>query len=351
MSTLDEEDGVDEFVEVQGTEPGYSVQISKRAIFSRPGTLLETILKNDAETRFITLQLNRIQMDLMASYFKVDKKPSLDFKSIYKKFCRETADYLCIPPEVVNNSGLDLALHIVRAIKPTYVDTSKFYVLKTSMTDLQASITDHQQTIRFKKSQTAQKLKNLIPGLEVKSVERETDVSQCTNKYFAHHVYTTTFYCKGYDGSLVDLVEEHVDTAENDTEMSDSDLCHGTEECSNHGISVEGETLVRFAPKVVREWCEFKMEWHGKEMEVAERMNDDSLPPYFLKKWRTVVQFLDVEPLRRIYCIPLEVSDESLCEWLQELSPWNWDIEVLKQERPEEYTMWEERGSSSHWKW
>jgi hypothetical protein len=45
-----------------------------------------------------------------------------------------------------------------------------------------------------------------------------------------------------------------------------------------------------------------------------------------LEKWRTVLAKLDVEPLRRHFSIPHEISNEVLCQWLEMFASEYWTL-------------------------
>jgi hypothetical protein len=77
----------DDVIEVSGSD-GYSVMISKRAIFRQPKTLLGEILKKDESATSINLQLDRVQLDLIASFFN-SPEASADLVSFFENHCRK----------------------------------------------------------------------------------------------------------------------------------------------------------------------------------------------------------------------------------------------------------------------
>jgi hypothetical protein len=85
---LDEHFEEEDTIEVFGID-GHSVVLSKKAIMNHPGTMLAEILNNDHRVTSIDLQLDRVQLDLFASFVK---SGCLDFVSFYGGCLRKAVD-------------------------------------------------------------------------------------------------------------------------------------------------------------------------------------------------------------------------------------------------------------------
>eukprot|EP00475_Leptophrys_vorax_P035541 TRINITY_DN5861_c0_g1_i5.p1 TRINITY_DN5861_c0_g1~~TRINITY_DN5861_c0_g1_i5.p1 ORF type:complete len:281 (-),score=77.93 TRINITY_DN5861_c0_g1_i5:84-926(-) len=279
-------------------------------------------------------------MDVMASYYEnVDSK--LDFVSFYEKLFRETVCYLGIPTEDVNKSEVDLVVHIGSTLDESGIQCKQVDQVKEMAVDLEKKHLSFLETTEFKSSETAATVQSLIPGLKLKKVEKICSEKRCgeySRLKDPHEVVQMryTFSSEyGNGGTVFTLEEEHPEGFAGGNFGGAYDLtCYGTVNCSDHGIFVKAEgqrryTLVEWSPKLSEYWYEYIVE-HGPEMGVDQRMNDEDLPDYFLKKWRVIVAYLNVGPLREICSIPSEITDETLCFWLQELSPWKWDIEEVE---------------------
>jgi hypothetical protein len=92
-------------------------------------------------------------------------------------------------------------------------------------------------------------------------------------------------------------------------------------------MSVNGDAVVQYSPNACGDWYNYNPADHDEEVGASKRIRDDSLPSYFLKERRTIVAILDVQPLRRHCCIPSEIPDEILCEWLRTLDTDSWTLE------------------------
>eukprot|EP00475_Leptophrys_vorax_P016291 TRINITY_DN22757_c0_g1_i3.p1 TRINITY_DN22757_c0_g1~~TRINITY_DN22757_c0_g1_i3.p1 ORF type:complete len:135 (-),score=22.57 TRINITY_DN22757_c0_g1_i3:87-491(-) len=121
------------------------------------------------------------------------------------------------------------------------------------------------------------------------------------------------------DGGVLEVTEEHVEP--NLDDEGEERMCYGSSDCCLHGISVGGKVVVQFVAKLHETWSEVQA-----NLEEMTPREEGALPPYFLEEWKPMVARLDVDTFRRIAHIPPEVTDSSLCKWLQLLSPWSWNI-------------------------
>jgi hypothetical protein len=310
----------DVMIEVIGID-GYSVMLSKKSILSHPQTLLAEILINDHTATTINLHLDRVQLDLIASFFN----SSLDLVSFYENNYRQTINYVAVPKCKVNHEISKLISHLVANIDPQDAGEDDFEAIKGNVEKLKNAM-DELKELRDFENKTGTKLEKLIPEVKMKSVSSQTFKSECgiyRSRYIPLHQGTQnsyTFVSEYGDGKEVEILEQTV-------ESTGALPCHGTSKCSLHGMSVNGDLVVEYAPRPTFDWGDYDPEDHGEEVGAQKRIQDESIPSYFLKEWRTAVAILDVEPLRKHLLIHSDIGDDVLARWLEQSSEGPWVIE------------------------
>eukprot|EP00475_Leptophrys_vorax_P008403 TRINITY_DN15431_c0_g3_i1.p1 TRINITY_DN15431_c0_g3~~TRINITY_DN15431_c0_g3_i1.p1 ORF type:complete len:344 (-),score=88.61 TRINITY_DN15431_c0_g3_i1:129-1127(-) len=310
----EEENDDARLIEIRGSEN--SLWIPKEDVLLHPDTLLETILRNDSESKSINLQLNAVQMQLMASCFASKEQFAVDITRIYQKSFIETLNYLGISAKIINDSRVSLASHIISEIEPADLAPSQLCLLKSEITNLEKRISKHAESVRVKRR--SQELQKYIPGFELKTVKWETLQKPCAAYRFAqrvcmppHEVRRTTFtFSNKYGNNQEVIVVQNFGEL---THTQDEDHhCEGASECFVNSIAVNAVVVVVFATQSPTD---------DEKRETEMRMEDtDELPEYFLKDWREKISFLDIEPFRTRCSIPPDVvSDVAICEWLWEL--------------------------------
>jgi hypothetical protein len=153
----------------------------------------------------------------------------------------------------------------------------------------------------------------LIPAIKLKKLKIQEVKSKC-GKYRPEYIpphdisrKTYTFISEYTNGAQVEVVQETAKGTHNEYGEY-SPVCYGTAKCSLHGIAVNKDVVLEYAPKPGDEWHDFECEDPG----VEDRMEDEELPPYFLEEWRAIVAHFKGDPLREHFSIPSEISDDIL---------------------------------------